>query len=97
MRVQIAHRVHVGQPNHAATGHGLGQSTTGRLGGILLVLARVTGTDPPQRVAGAVVLHKRDNLLARPRAELLFFRVQVVARVGGFNFNGATARDVIFV
>lgn len=105
MRVEIAVRAHVRQSNDGPASDGFGQLARGHdttvvavaTGVFLLFHSVIRGSDVPERVVRPGVVAKRDDLLARTSAQLLFFRIQIVARIFLLNFNGRSARDIIIV
>jgi len=97
VRMQIAQGVLVRQANRGAARNGLGELARGILGILGFLGIVVCGADPPQCVRVGVVLHKRDNLLARSTAQLLFFTVQIVFAVLVLEFNERSARDKVLI
>ena len=59
-----------------------------------LVVAMISRSDQPQSILRAFVFVKRDNLLPRTNAaQGLFFRVQVITRIGIMNLNDGSTRN----
>jgi len=97
VRVQILHGVLVREANGGSAFDGLGQLASGVGAEFGLVLGVVRRAKPPQRIVGGGVFDKRDNLLARSAAQLLFFRREVIVCVPVPDFDKTAARYKMLV